>query len=193
VTLLLVIAFTVAMMSGNTAPMPRALPIEAGTGPDTMDKPRPLDLAKDVTAPNSTSVFLCLEEECTPLINQVGQAFKDLGNIDLLSCLLSSGVNKTKASDCFTVAGPNTLRDNLVNCAGCNGCITLPDKKGIDKACDKYAAWSARKKNVASTTDLKEPADSIAPVEKASPPTDPSSLYSSLPKHLKEKFCSEYW
>jgi hypothetical protein len=55
---------------------------------------------------NVTSVFACLEEQCQPLMTGLGQAYKDLANINTLRCLAQSVADKTAAGNCFNVRPP---------------------------------------------------------------------------------------
>ena len=163
---------------------------------------------------NATDVLNCLSDKCDPLLDSLAKSWKELANIQLLRCLASSAVNKTAASVCFEKAKPGEMRDDLVACAGCNGCIQLKNQTSIDKACAKYKAWSDKKKaEAASTVAIVEPfsrgsalldgnAASSSPSADAEGTTDslpapsPSQLdglLAALPKELKESFCSQYW
>lgn len=103
---------------------------------------------------NATLVLKCLEDKCTPLVTQLGKAWRDIANINLLRCLAGAASNKTSAAICFKAAGPSELRDDLVACAGCNKCVQLNDQASVDRACAKYDSWRRNKGGAATSTDL---------------------------------------
>ncbi|TFJ88177.1 hypothetical protein NSK_000529 [Nannochloropsis salina CCMP1776] len=154
------------------------------------------------TSMNASTVLSCLEEMCQPFAEQLGKSWHELANVNLLRCLASSAFNKTMATTCFQSAKPSKLRDDLVACAGCNGCVELRNQTSVDRACAKYNAWAAKH---STETDLTRPeeyeeAAAFAAFGKPRAETpgggrgsDADSLAADLPTSLKDKFCSQYW
>ena len=195
---------------GLLGPSPTGSATGAGAAAASSPVSPVVDLDLEVKAPNATLVFQCLEAKCQPLVSQLGQAWRDLANINLLRCLANAAVNKTAASVCFDVAGPSEIRDDLVACAGCNKCIALHDQTSIDDACAKYEAWSKKKPAAAAPASTLDPAvETSEPLTPQGEPgaaaAEPSTgrsglsglgdgtLLHNLPSNLWSRYCSAWW
>lgn len=117
---------------------------------------------------------------------------------------------------------PSDLRDSLVACAGCNGCIQMKDQANIDKACAKYDAWKtkqaaspdaatsstatsleasvSRPSTLADVVSVLDHSGASVPGQEADARTSltPDAMASllggtGLPKDLQAKYCSRYW